>query len=740
MEKSLGNFFATEVQATLDNCDREQIHLSGMIQSVSAMLILDPKSLEIVAASENIDQFFGQSADTLIGQPMQAVNEQLQEELVDLIENANVQHDVLDTSFDLETGAYDLITHVHGGYRFIEFIPNNAPSAQIVRKRLRICSKVCAQIMNADGFTDALTLAADAVREITGFDRTKIYQFLPDWSGAVVAESLVEGMPSYKGLHFPAGDIPAQVREMMRIVPYRFIGTAGDDSIAIKTTAPISGSIDLTWSMARSVSVMHTAYLRNMGVGASFSCSLKSGEKLWGIFACHAADEQVVPVDSWNLVHEIGNALMMRMEQSQRLKTADMITSLRRIENEFAAELRREGSVEDVIASMVSVLQTFLRADGFAFKYGNKLYTAGETPPPEFIRKVVAWAQSGIKGDDQFQNTELHRVFPEAREYINTACGILIQPIVLHRVFQLVWFRGPITRRVEWAGHPNTKVVEDGKTDAMVGPRTSFDTWVQEHSDQSLPWEPAELEVTREIFKEFLAIIASQVLLKQENDDLRLFAHATAHDIKAPLRGIKFALDWMKEDADDLDSVEGHRTLASASAIKLEKLTESLLELSLLHEKNFDPVEVDLNAVMQDVKELLASEFKEYGAEIQFHDLPKSTGNHQLLTRLFLNLVSNALKYRKPDQSPRIEVFCKQQTPLMVTVSDNGSGIDAKFAEKIFRPTQRLVSDDIAEGSGLGLSITRRIAEMHNGSVSLDTTHLTGASFIVELPKAERLQ
>lgn len=739
MNKSLGNFYTQEGDANLQNCDREKIHLSGMVQSVSAILILDPVTFEIVGASENIEMFFNQTSAQLVSQSLEAIHKELLQELAALPEVANVQHDVLDTSFDLETGAYDLITHVHGGYRFVEFIPNNAPSAQVVRKRLRICSKACAQIMNSEQFSDALKLAAEAVREITGFERTKIYQFLPDWSGAVIGESRAESVPSYMGLHFPAGDVPAQVREMMRIVPFRFIGTVTDDSVPIATSAQNSGAIDLTWSMARSVSAMHTAYLRNMGVRASFSCSLKLAGKLWGLIACHSTQAQVVPVDSWNLVQEVGNALMMRMEQSQRLEAATMITSLRKIENEFASELRREGNVEDVIASMVPALQTFLRADGFAFQYGNNLHTAGETPPPEFIRQVVTWAQSRMKSDDQFQNAELHRLFPEALEHIDTACGILIQPIVMHRVCQLIWFRGPITRRVEWAGRPDSKVIEDRKTGVTLGPRTSFDGWVQEHSDQSLPWEAAELEVAREIFKEFLDIIASQVLLKQENEDLRQFAYAAAHDIKAPLRSIKFALDWMKEDADDKVSVEGHRTLARVSASKLEKLTEALLELSLLHEQSFEPVEVDLNHVLKDVHDLLASEFKMCGAEVHFGTLPKTLGSRHLLTRLFLNLVSNALKYRHPDQPPRIEISCAQQTPLVVTVSDNGPGIEAKYAERIFKPTQRLVTDDVIEGSGLGLSITRRIAEMHVGSVSLDTTYLTGASFRVELPRAEQV-
>ncbi len=734
MDQSLNNFFRQTPDARLNNCDREQVHLSGLIQNTGGMIVLDPQSLQICGASENIDTILPETASMLLGMSLADIHAGLAAELASTDAATGIVHEVLDLTVASEDRVYDAVTHAHGNFRFLEFVPNVAPSAQLARKRMRQCSKACAQIMNAETLDDALQIGVDAVRAITGFDRVKIYRFLPDWSGAVEAESRADHMPSYLGLHFPHGDIPAQVREMMRIVPYRVIGTVSDDNVPVRTQPQSRVYLDQTWAVLRSVSSMHTAYLRNMRIGASFSCSLKTEGRLWGLIACHNGSETTIPVDSWSLVQEIGNTLMLRQEQSHRIATADMVSNLRRVENEFASELRRHGDVEEVITSMVPVLQKFLRADGFAFQYGSRLHTAGNTPPDDFIRELVHWAQQDITYNDQLQTTALHRLYAPAKAHQETACGVLVQPIIMHRVCQLVWFRGPITRNVEWAGKPDDKASPADKTAFSKGPRTSFDRWVQQHRDESLPWEPAEIESAREIFKEFLDIIASQVLLKEENESLRHFARAAAHDIKAPLRGIKFALDWMKEDDFEHQSVLANQQLASTATRRLEKLTEALLELSLLKDQEPEMTRVDLGEVLEDVCALLAGEIKMNNAEVIVGQMPTIQGSKHLLTRLFLNLVCNSIKYRKADVTPVIEVTHVPGTLCRIEVTDNGRGIEAKFAEEVFMPTKRLVNNDDVEGSGLGLSITRRIAHLHEGNISVDTSRKDGTTFIVLLP------
>ncbi|MFK7752128.1 MAG: hypothetical protein AB8B51_06220 [Sedimentitalea sp.] len=154
--------------------------------------------------------------------------------------------------------------------------------------------------------------------------------------------------------------------------------------------------------------------------------------------AVHHDTPAMLPFDSWSLLQEIGAALMLRFDQQQRLETVEMITRLRKIENQFSAALRQNGDFEDVLVNLVPILQGFLGADGFAFQYGSNPHVSGRTPPTQFVRELITWAIQQRETSDQFQTSKLHEQLASARAHIETACGVLIQPIAMQRVCQLI--------------------------------------------------------------------------------------------------------------------------------------------------------------------------------------------------------------------------------------------------------------------------------------------------------------
>ena len=732
---SLSSFFEKNT-TTLNNCDREPIHLSGKIQSLGALLVIDPKSLEIIGASENAAAFLGFTGDSLLNVPLRHIDDALTEQVTEIANDGQILHQILDFEIRKSDVSYDCIAHIHGNKVIVEFVPNTLESAKAVRTTMRKCSRACSRVLQSDSFQEALQIAVDSIREITGFSRAKIYRFQSDWSGEVIAESSDGVLPSYKGLCFPAGDIPAQVREIMKIVPYRAIGTVSDECVALESKSLDVGELDLTWSILRSVSTMHTQYLRNIGVGCSFSCSLLSEGKLWGVIALHDDGETLLPFDIWGLVHEIGTALMLRLAQEERIEIANAITRLRVIESQFAAQLRHGGEIEEVIVGLVPELRTFLGADGFAFQYGNNMHLSGRTPPTEFIGQIIKWATKHTDQQNQFQTNALHTLLPEAEAHMDTACGVLIQPMAAHRVCQLIWFRGPMSRTVRWAGQP-VDAAAKGTQDVLT-PRHSFDQWVQEHNDQSAPWKADELRCAQEIFAEFLDIVASQLLLKQENADLRQFAATAAHDLKAPLRGINLALDWMSEDDFEPDAVKQTHAIAKRSSVRMTALTEGLLEFALVENQPMKNGPVALESLINHVQELLHVQLSENGATLTHSPLPTINCDQTTMLRVFMNLVANALKFRKQDVAPSIHVSSKtsENGDIELSVTDNGIGIAPKYAERIFRPLGRLHTQDEIEGSGLGLAICERIIKLHGGTIKLDQSYNEGARFEIVLPAA----
>ncbi len=766
--KSLQRFFDEIEPVTLNNCDLEAIHRSGAIQGVGVFFALDPLSKSVTHWSENaIERGFLPRGDDapedeagFANQSIGDILPEVKDELLALADDDANRHQHIALSDLISRQSED---GVHAGYDailcctedsvFVELLPSVDITPRELKAKLRGVQRATGAIMAARSFADAEQLATDAIRELTGYGRVKIYKFLPDGSGEVMAESRDEALPSYRGLHFPATDIPRQARHLYSILPFR-PSLSVDDAISPVRgkDGQVGGALDLTWCLTRSVSTMHTAYLRNMGVESAFSCSLMDQGKLWGLVSCHSLNRSAVSFDVWGLVRDIAEALMAKLNQHREAATTVKIKEMRDLEASVAVQLREKGQIEDVLADYAPTLQRFLDADGFAFQFDGKIYSVGETPPLPFIRKLIKWVGSRESTDDYFRSKALHLEWPPAKDHMETACGVLVQPVIIHRVCQLVWFRAPITKTVRWAGDPHAKRLEpraDGTH--ILQPRNSFDQWVEEHRNECREWSDPEIRAAREIFKDVLDIIATQaqnlrrmteeLTLSQEEtrEELAQFAYAAAHDIQNPINTITSALDLLRtvEETSGDPVVKKSLDYAMRSSDRLRNLADQMANFVALGRREIEPEPVELEDVVADALKMLDHAVSEHGATFDCSALPTIAGSRDLLTILFLNLFSNAMKYRTPDRPPAVKVRSTDQGRYVhLSIEDNGIGIKPEFAARIFQPFDRLHRADDIPGSGLGLATCKRIAELHKTSILLDPDYTDGARFTIDFRKS----
>lgn len=728
---SLSGFFQQANPATLNDCDREQIHFAGAILDVGAMLVLDRTGEMVLAGSENAADFLKIDAARIFEDNLEQLAPDIAAAIHEVLPIQHGLHAIIDADVEVDGVPYDCVLHRNGDQLFLECMKSERLTMSELRKRFRDVSMASAEVLRCETWDEALHRAADEVRRLTGFKRVMIYQFHPDWSGEVIGESRDKSMASFLGLRFPATDIPKQARELYTLTAARSVADVHDRNLRLISRSEAVGGIDLTFSLLRAVSPMHTQYLRNMGVEATFSMRMMDGDDLWGLIACHHDAPTTIPFDIWGMLQEIAVAVMGHRERETRLQTAMKMNDLRALETEFARKSRELSDLEKMISSIAPSLQTFMKADGFAFQYGRKLVTCGATPPGQFIRELVEWASAHSGANYQYQTPELSREWQEAAAHADTACGVLLQPVMVHRVCQLIWFRGPVTQDVKWAGKLATK---DSGT--ILTPRASFDQWSEKNRFRSHPWLESEIAGAREILRELLDMVAAQIVLREENADLQQFASKAAHDIKGPLRGIRMALSFIREDGTDAVSIMENLELADASAEMLDGLTDGLLELMVLRNQQTSSETVDLNEVVGNAKKLLMSEISASHAVIDCAPLARVQGNASLYVRIFLNLISNAIKYRS-DADPVIRISqVDHGSTIEVSVADNGRGIPPEHAEKIFQPMIRLVAAHEVAGVGLGLSICTRIMEAMDGAIWVDETYRDGARFVLRFNKA----
>ncbi|WP_406313982.1 CHASE3 domain-containing protein [Streptosporangium sp. NBC_01639] len=225
--------------------------------------------------------------------------------------------------------------------------------------------------------------------------------------------------------------------------------------------------------------------------------------------------------------------------------------------------------------------------------------------------------------------------------------------------------------------------------------------------------------------------------LKRSNAELEQFAYVASHDLQEPLRKIaSFCQMLQQRYASQLDDrANTYIDFAVDGAKRMQVLINELLTFSRVGRVHQEPVEMDLNDVVDRALVNLSAAVEESEAEIEVGDLPVIVGDRTQFVMLWQNLIGNSLKFRSPGRRPHVRIEAEERDgEWSMTLTDNGIGIAPNFADKIFVIFQRLHHRDAYGGTGIGLALCRKIVEQHQGKIWLDTEHAEGARFHITLP------
>ncbi|HEY8657658.1 MAG TPA: ATP-binding protein, partial [Hanamia sp.] len=225
--------------------------------------------------------------------------------------------------------------------------------------------------------------------------------------------------------------------------------------------------------------------------------------------------------------------------------------------------------------------------------------------------------------------------------------------------------------------------------------------------------------------------------LLASNTELEHFAYVASHDLQEPLRMVISFMNLLEKRMDgQLDETnKQYIHFAVDGAKRMKTLIQDLLLYSRVGTNKENFAATDLNEVMQYTTQLLKENIKKNRAVITVKPMPVIWANKTLISQLFVNLVSNALKYHG-DKEPEIEVGCTEEPGKWIFyVKDNGIGIDPKFFDKIFIMFQRLHNKNEYSGTGIGLAICKKIVETHKGRIWVESEAGKGSTFYFSIPK-----
>lgn len=229
--------------------------------------------------------------------------------------------------------------------------------------------------------------------------------------------------------------------------------------------------------------------------------------------------------------------------------------------------------------------------------------------------------------------------------------------------------------------------------------------------------------------------------LQRSNEDLLQFAHVASHDLKEPVRKIRTFGLRLKNELDTILNEESkiftEKILESAS--RMSTMIDGVLAYSSLNGIDQEMEILDLNKLISDICNDLEILIEEKGAVIKYGELPKIEGIQVLMYQLFYNLINNSLKFSKEAEKPVITINANTilvdgKDYVEILVSDNGIGFPAEYNERIFNTFTRLNSKSKYDGTGLGLSLSKKIVERHKGSIQACGMENVGTTITINLP------
>lgn len=688
-------------QVTLDNCDREPIHIPGRIQSHGVLVAFDD-ARAVTHRSANIEDLLGTDAPRL-GQPLADTlfaADPAMRAAVEQCFNADgtqVQQVALETVLGGRT--FELVGHRLGERVVVELelCPQRGQSfADHAFQGHRALNRLRGQ----RGISELLGAAVQEVRALTGFDRVMAYCFRDDGSGDIMAEARRDDLEPFLGRRYPASDIPAQARRLYTINTLRNIADVGSTTVPVQASAGQGEPLDMSHCVLRSVSPVHIEYLTNMGVAASMSISIVINGALWGMLACHHMTPRHVSYSvrsACDVLAQILGAHVQGLEarlRSQRIDAAATIRA-RAVESVLMAD-------DGIFALMPLAPQMcdVLGAQGVAFAENAKLATWGDVPV-ESMQALVAWlnGQQRTQRQPLVHMHELSALPEPLRLRLGNCCGVLAMRFDELSQGWVLFVRKEQLETIDWGGRPVKEYVS-GPMGPRLTPRGSFDVWKETVRGQSEPWSAVDLEIAESLMAELLRVSAGR------HADL---GHTRNH-----------LLSMLQDEVSDPQE----RTLSGTNGSgrnRMRRLVSQVLDASRLQAGTplgLQQAPIDLAQLVTTAIEAARAAF----ADTRFiRELPRQVplqGDAMRLHQAVATLLDHACVQGAPGEAILVQLHMEPGQAVL-EVSHTGPDITQEVAASMLNPFQPRVAGRCAVKDELGLSlyIAGGIAREHGGEL-----------------------
>lgn len=630
-----------------------------------------------------------------------------------------------------------------------------------------IMTQVQEQLSSAATLQSFLRVLIGVVKELTGFHRVMVYQFDHAWNGQVVAELVDQRATKdiYKGLNFPASDIPKQARDLYKLNKVRLLYDRDQETarLVCRTVEDLETPLDLTYSYLRAMSPIHIKYLANMAVRASMSISINAFNELWGLIAGHAYGSKGMRVSfpirkMCRLVGDTASRNIERLSYASRLQARKLINTTPTASNPSGY----------IVASSEDLLTLFSADVGaLSIRDQTKILGKSQNQLPEILAMVEFLRLRKIKTVHATQDIAAN--FPDFRYEpgLRFLGGMLFVPLSSGGNDFIVFFRKEVLQEVKWAGNPYEKFVREG-TEGYLEPRKSFRTWRETIAGRCRDWSEDDIETAAVlclVYGKFIDVWRQKEAALQNSRLTRLLLANASHEVRTPLNAIINYLEIALEGPLDQDTRDNLVKSHSASK-SLVYVINDLLDLTKMEGgKDLVKEEVfELRYTLKEATDPFVGDAKrkniEYNVTIRDGLPHQVVGDHRRVRQVVSNLVANAIQHTS-EGSVKVDVWPSETQPALdrvemeVAVEDTGAGMSQAKVDALFRELEEVryegediemavfeqdpFRDEPAEDKtdraalGLGLAVVARTIRNMNGQLRLKTEEGKGSRFVIQV-------
>ncbi|CCX07160.1 Similar to Cyanobacterial phytochrome B; acc. no. Q9R6X3 [Pyronema omphalodes CBS 100304] len=785
----------------MQRCEDEPIHIPGAIQGFGCLVVLkeiqEDGILDIRVVSENSREIIGYSPSELfaIGNFLEILSD---EQAGDFMDHLEFVREALDPRIDgpevfslIVTGRdstqIKLWCAVHipednNDIFICEFELENdhkypltptdddLPSTPMDTLAMdpsheEFLESTIKQLASANDLTNFLKILVGLTKELTGFHRVMIYQFDEAWNGKVVSE-LVDPYQTkdlYKGLHFPASDIPVQARALYKINKVRLLYDRDQETARLHSeysTRSYSFCANHGDDSLRAMSPIHLKYLGNMGVRASMSISITAFDQLWGLISCHSYGKKGMRVSfpirkMCRLIGENASRNIERLSYARRLTARKLI-------NTVPTEQNPGGYI---VASSDDLLKLF-DADCGLLSIRDETKVLGKLENSQEALALLEYLR--IKSfTSVLTSQDLVKEFPDLKYKpgFQVVAGLLLVPLSSEGADFIVFFRKPQIKHVHWAGNPYDKKMKEG-TAAFLEPRSSFKIWSETVMGTSREWTEEQVETAAVlclVYGKFIEVWRQKEAALRNSQLTRLLLANASHEVRTPLNAIINYLEIALESPLDAETRDNLARSHSASK-SLIYVINDLLDLTrteagqdLIKDEVFD-----LRSVIMEATDIFKGDATRKGLSfevIEYPGLPPFVkGDPARLRQVVSNVTANAVKHTSKG-GLKIEVWTggtqDNTCDIEIAIEDTGEGISPSKLDTLFGELEQVhTEDDIditgaAQESasfnalskipgqkmlGLGLAVVARSIRNMKGQLRLKSEEGKGSRFTLCLP------